>query len=245
MSSFEWMELQTLTSDIAESRSRLAAARSGKDHRLTRVLEQEIRTAEERRNRLLAHITNHVASATEQTPRAAGSAPPLDPAEETAPDEAREAVQEDTKETAREDAAETAREDVAETAREDVEKTARDDADRGKPVRLVAPAVANGAASPASAGEAGRTEGGIVVWDQLTPSDIEHAKNELGVRRAEMLARHAEELKGLDTDMTQLDGLEQAIAAFARKFKLPSQGGAENGAVVALDEERGLRVGRS
>ena len=42
MSSYEWMELQTLTSDIAASRSRLVAARSAKDNRLARVLEQEI-----------------------------------------------------------------------------------------------------------------------------------------------------------------------------------------------------------
>src|ERR1051325_5798669 len=68
MSSFEWMELQTLTADIAASRARLVAARSGKDHRLARTLEQEITAAEDRRNRLLAHITNHVATGDEQKP---------------------------------------------------------------------------------------------------------------------------------------------------------------------------------
>ena len=55
MSSFEWMELQTLTSDITAARSRLAAARSRKDHRVIRVLEEEIAAAEARRARLLAH----------------------------------------------------------------------------------------------------------------------------------------------------------------------------------------------
>src|SRR5713101_4733730 len=71
MGSFEWMELQTLTSDINASRSRLAQARSSKDHRLIRVLEAEIAAAEARRDRLLAHITTHLADDTEPAPDAA------------------------------------------------------------------------------------------------------------------------------------------------------------------------------
>ncbi len=78
MSSFEWMELQTLTSEITAQRSRLVAARAKKDHRLTRVLEEEIAAAEERRMRLLSHITNDLADAAEgQRPAAAiADAPP-------------------------------------------------------------------------------------------------------------------------------------------------------------------------
>lgn len=56
------------------------------------------------------------------------------------------------------------------------------------------------------------------MWDQLTPVDIERAKSELDARREEMLARHAEELKGLDVDQTQLEALEQAISEFVQKF---------------------------
>ena len=74
------------------------------------------------------------------------------------------------------------------------------------------------------------------MWDQLKPSDIDRAKQDLVSRRAEMLARHAEELRGLDADHTQLEGLEQAIAAFLQKFNSPAGSG-----VVKLDEERGLR----
>jgi hypothetical protein len=55
------------------------------------------------------------------------------------------------------------------------------------------------------------------VWDQLKPSDIERVKNELGTRRTEMLARHAEELKELDAEQSQLETLEQAIEMFLRK----------------------------
>ena len=60
------------------------------------------------------------------------------------------------------------------------------------------------------------------MWDQLTPVDIERAKSELDARREEMLARHAEELKGLDVDQTQLEALEQAISEFVQKFNQPA-----------------------
>jgi hypothetical protein len=58
------------------------------------------------------------------------------------------------------------------------------------------------------------------VWDQLSRFDIERLKRELGTRRAEILSRHAEELKGLEADQAEIDAFEQAINAFARKFKL-------------------------
>ena len=203
MSSFEWMELQTLTADIAASRSRLAAARASKDNRLTRTLEQEITAAEDRRNRLLAHITNHVAGA--------------------------------------EDEAQQPRTKAAESASvpDQVEETAGNDVASEPEPKDPVPSGADEAASPVSAPEAGGTKGGNAVWDQLTPGDIERAKNDLDVRRAEMLARHAEELKALEADQAQLDVLVEAIDAFARKFKLASEDGAS---VVTLDEERGLRA---
>ena len=80
------------------------------------------------------------------------------------------------------------------------------------------------------------------MWDQLTPGDIQNAKQELTGRREEMLARHAEELKAIDADQAQLDTLAEAIELFARKFKLPAQSDAPNAAVVTLEEERGLRM---
>jgi len=83
------------------------------------------------------------------------------------------------------------------------------------------------------------------VWDQLTPGDIQNAKQELTGRREEMLARHAEELKAIDADQAQLDTLAEAIELFARKFKQPAQAEAPNADVVTLDEERELRQGRA
>jgi hypothetical protein len=182
MSSFEWMELQTLTSDIAASRSRLSEARACKDHRLSRALESEIAAAEQRRAGLLAYITTHLAEVS-----------PLGDAE-TEP--------------------------------------AGDEASQNQPQPFVDASPAPDVAMPQTG-----MHGGVEMWDQLTSTDLERAKVELGSRRAEMLARHAEELKTLDADHEQLDTLEQAIAAFLRKFK-PSG----SAAVVTLDEERELRM---
>ena len=207
MGSFEWMELQTLTSDINTSRSRLAQARSSKDHRLIRLLEAEIAAAEARRDRLLAHITTHLADDTEPAADIARKAADLG-----APVPA-------------------------------AEKSARDDDAGEEPSRgRVDPPGESGAASAAPAREAGGVKGGSVVWDQLTRSDLERAQRELGVRRAEMLARHAEELKTLEADQSELEALEQAIAAFVRRFNPPATEAAAEASIVKLGEERELRV---
>jgi hypothetical protein len=74
------------------------------------------------------------------------------------------------------------------------------------------------------------------VWDQLTPADVQRAKDEIDVRRTEMLERHAGELQALDVDSAEVDAVDQAIAAFIEKF------GVSNGAeVVALNPERNSR----
>ena len=70
------------------------------------------------------------------------------------------------------------------------------------------------------------------MWTQLTAADIERARTAVAKSRTEMLARHAEELRALDAEQTEIDMIEQAINAFAQKFKI---GGAE---VVQLDAER-------
>ena len=71
------------------------------------------------------------------------------------------------------------------------------------------------------------------MWDKLTRADVERAKQGLAARRSELLARHAEELKALDAEQTEIDVIERAIGAFASKFKIG--GGAE---VVPFDTER-------
>ena len=63
MGTYDWMELQTLTNDIAAARARLAAARATKDIGKARGLEEEIARAEAQRDRLLAHITTNLVTA--------------------------------------------------------------------------------------------------------------------------------------------------------------------------------------
>ena len=111
---------------------------------------------------------------------------------------------------------------------------------------VVSPITLRGAAAagPSTHGDTepsaskGTKEGLGMVWNQLTQADVERAKEDLDRRRAETLARHAEELKGLEADTAEIDTLEQAIAAFVKKFTAPAAG-AE---VVRLKQERHSRA---
>src|SRR5436190_20826616 len=69
MGTYDWMELQTLTNDIAAARARLAAARATKDMGKARGLEEEIARSESQRDRLLAHITTNLVTAPEPAPK--------------------------------------------------------------------------------------------------------------------------------------------------------------------------------
>jgi hypothetical protein len=69
----------------------------------------------------------------------------------------------------------------------------------------------------------------------LSRFDIERLKRELSTRRADILSRHAQELKDLEADQAEIDSFEQTISSFARKFKLA---GAD--VVVPFQAEREL-----
>lgn len=56
------------------------------------------------------------------------------------------------------------------------------------------------------------------MWDHLTPADIERVKQRLAVSRAEMLGRHAEELKELDAQQEDLAAFERLVSGFAQKY---------------------------
>ena len=71
------------------------------------------------------------------------------------------------------------------------------------------------------------------MWDKLTAGDLERVKRELATRRSEMLARHAEELRVLEAEHSEIDVIEKAIAAFTQKFKLTS-----TAEVIPLEGER-------
>lgn len=76
------------------------------------------------------------------------------------------------------------------------------------------------------------TGGDLEMWDKLTASDLQRVKRGVATRRAEMLARHAEELKALETQQAEIDVVEKAIVVFTRKFK------AASAEIVPLDGER-------
>lgn len=214
MSSFEWMELQTLTADIATARSRLTTARSKKDSRLVRLLESEIAAAEDRRARLLSHITSDLADQPGQAPE------PVPPAGDTAAEPVSPPVPAD------EFPATTATEAEAAAAAAELPPAPAEP----QPEPAIAAAAAVGAMSPGAAG-----------WARLTPADLAVVAERLRGRRAETLTRHAAELKQLAVERIQVEALEQAIDAFTRKFATaapPSRGAA----VVQLEEAREIRA---
>ena len=59
------------------------------------------------------------------------------------------------------------------------------------------------------------------MWEQLTPADIERAKQRLTAQRTETLSRHVEELKALDADQAEMETFERLVAAFAKKHLSP------------------------
>jgi hypothetical protein len=193
----DWTELENLSGEIADSQSRLVAARSTQNHGLVKLLERQISEAEKWRDRLLQQITKRLTVAP-------GLATRHDPA--PAPQ-------------------------LHQTENEIAEPKAEYRAE-------VAVAIADTAVlepAPIANSLANRLEGVSAVWEQLTRADVERVKREFGVRRAELLTRHAEELRALDAEQTEIDTFEQAIDTFARKFNLA---GAE---VVVPFEERNSR----
>ena len=299
MGSFEWMEVEALSGEIAALDARLAQARARHNHGLVKVLRDEIASAQQRRTKYLANISTSLANSLDPVPPAkAGAAdkpapkddaklaepelaepadavaaeakeeavvaeePEIEPEEAEQPDEiAAEAdeepavAEEPEAEPAEEIAAEAeeepavaeelepepAEEMVAEAEEEPVaaESSAdavepRVEAEPAAPVPQRAEAAEPVAKSSIASPGADATMGVSAVWNQLSATDIEQAKRQLDIRRSEMLARHAEELKTLEADQVQIDALAQAIDAFVRKFNTP----ADDGSVVRLDEKR-------
>jgi hypothetical protein len=101
-------------------------------------------------------------------------------------------------------------------------EAAQEEQQRGEQVEALTATVL---ASPEPTSNPDTIEGVSTVWDKLTRADIERAKQGLVTRRSELLARHAEELKALDAEQSEIDVIERAIGAFASKFK--TGGGAE------------------
>ncbi len=240
MGSFEWMEVETLSTEIAVLDSRLTAAKSRNNYGLVKVVQEQIAAAQQRRAQYLAHITTSLAESLDPAPLSE-TAPAAQPGknralsqknqeELAAPDQPSAELADPVMAEVPEELAEPDQ-PSAELADPVMAEVPEELAEPDQPsAELAAPVTTSGVASPF----ADTNEGVTDVWDQLTPSHIERAKHELGIRRAEMLARHAEELKVLDVDQSEIDTLTQAIDAFVRKFNSP----AAANSVIRLDEER-------
>ena len=196
----DWTELENLSGEIADSESRLAAARSTQNHGLVKLLERQISEAEKWRDRLLSQITARLTA----PPGAPGRRRDTHPAEAEPqkPAEAEAKAKAPIVEAAVEAAAPSIEASVAPLLEAAIEITPTE----------------TGLPEPAPIAET--LEGVVAVWDQLTRADVERVKRELGLRRAELLSRHAEELRALDAQQTEIDTLEQTIDAFARKFNI-------------------------
>ena len=186
MSKFEWMELETLSTDIVHTQTRLDAARATKNLGLVQLLERELADALKRRAQVLTSITKGLGFT--------GSKPKLAAASVQQPQ-----------------SASTQRQEAAEAA---------------EPQRVAAPAAESDFGIS-------KEKGVDIMWDKLTAADLERVKRGLTTRRSEMLARHAEELKALEAEQSEIDVIEKAIAAFTQKFKLTS-----TAEVIPLDGER-------
>jgi hypothetical protein len=188
MSKFEWMELETLSTEITHAQSRLDAARATKNLGLVQLLEREIGETVKKRAEVIAQITKGLG-------RFAGPKPKL----VTAP----------------------------------VHQPERAPVERQEPAEEAQSQTVDGGGSAQPALSPDTMKGVNGMWDKLTAADLERVKRGLAARRSEMLARHAEELKGLEADQSEIDVIENAIAAFTEKFKLTS-----TAEVIPLDGER-------
>jgi hypothetical protein len=209
MGSFEWMEIETLSSEITALEARLEAAKSRHNYGLVKVVKEQITAAHQRRARYLAHISTSVAESFDPSP-------PLETSTEAQPRQ-EEIAEPD------QPGAEFADPDTPDV-QEELAEPDRPGAEPGDPI----------APSGVAPADAGAIDGSAESWVRLTPTHIERAKHELDFRRAEMLAKHAEELKVLDVDQSEIDTLAQAIDAFVEKFNLP----AAPSSVVLLGDER-------
>src|SRR2546421_2470880 len=67
------------------------------------------------------------------------------------------------------------------------------------------------------------------MWEQITQADIEQARTELNLRRAETLRRHAEEIEDLDAHLQDIERFEHVVAAFVEQYMSPETVSAVSG----------------
>ena len=56
------------------------------------------------------------------------------------------------------------------------------------------------------------------MWEQLTPMDIQYARERLVALRSVTLNRHAEEIKRLDIEQAEIEAFERLAETFAQRY---------------------------
>jgi hypothetical protein len=56
------------------------------------------------------------------------------------------------------------------------------------------------------------------MWEQLTPLDIQCARERLTALRTMTLSRHAEEIKRLDLEQGEIEAFERLAESFAQRY---------------------------
>jgi len=56
------------------------------------------------------------------------------------------------------------------------------------------------------------------MWEQLTPTDIQRAREQLAALRTVTLNRHAEEIKRLDFAQAEIEAFERLADSFAQRY---------------------------
>jgi hypothetical protein len=192
MSKFEWMELETLSSEITHTQNRLDAARATKNLGLVQLLERELAEALTKRAQVLADITKGLGFT---GPKAKLVNKPVRQPEHVP---------------------------LEQSENRSVRQPERVPAQPMLSTKEVQPQMLSVTGSDGPAFGSSIEKGDNSMWEKLTAADLERVKRGLAARRSEMLTRHAEELKALEGEQREIDVIEQAIAAFTQKFKMTS-----------------------
>jgi len=61
------------------------------------------------------------------------------------------------------------------------------------------------------------------MWEQITKADLERAKTQLSLKRADTLRRHAEEIAELDAQLQDIERFDGIVAAFFEEHMSPEE----------------------
>lgn len=80
------------------------------------------------------------------------------------------------------------------------------------------------------------------MWDRITSGDVELAKAALNEKRAEMLNRHADEIKDLDAQLHDIESFERLIEAFFEEYLVSDAAAQQAAASVGTEAESAIYI---